>query len=109
MLQVGVTVAAQVVLAGGALYLRQHTGAIPDYQRFHGAPAAYESIRGILLGVGRFDSGSLIALGILILIATPVCRVIFGVVGFSILRDRLYAAISVIVFSLLVLSFCTRR
>jgi uncharacterized membrane protein len=42
-----------------------------------------------LAGVSSFDSQSLIELGILLLIATPVCRVIFGVVGFSLLRDRL--------------------
>jgi uncharacterized membrane protein len=50
-----------------------------------------------------------IAFGILLLIATPGCRVLFGVVGFSILRDRFYAAVSVIVLVILVLSFGTRR
>jgi uncharacterized membrane protein len=109
MLQIGVTVAALVVLVGGALYLRQFTGPVPDYRRFHGAPAAYESVHGILLGVSHFDSGSVIALGILLLIATPACRVLFGVVGFSMLRDRFYAAVSLIVLVILVLSFCTRR
>ena len=109
MLQIGVTVAALVVLFGGALYLKQSTGPLPDYQRFHGAPAAYQAVHGILLGVGRLDSGSLIAMGILFLIATPTCRVLFGVVGFSILKDRFYAAVSVIVLLILILSFCTRR
>lgn len=109
MLQIGVTLAALVVLAGGVLYLRQSTGPIPDYARFHGAPVAYESVRGILRGVCHFDSGSVIAFGILLLIATPGCRVLFGVVGFSILRDRFYAAVSVIVLVILVLSFGTRR
>ena len=109
MLQIGVTVAALVVLVGGTLYLRQFTGAIPDYRRFHGAPAAYESVHGILRGVSHLDSGSVIALGILLLVATPACRVLFGVFGFSMLRDRFYTAVSVIVLVILVLSFCTRR
>ena len=109
MLQIGVTVAALVVLVGGTLYLRQFTGPIPDYRRFHGAPAAYESVHGILRGVCHLDSGSVIPLGILLLIATPAFRVLFGVVGFSILRDRFYAAESVIVLVILVLSFFTRR
>lgn len=109
MLQIGVTVAAVVVLVGGALYLSQFTGPIPEYKRFHGSPPAYESVHGILLGVCHFDSGSVIALGILLLIATPACRVLFGVVGFSILRDRFYVAVSVIVLIVLVSSFCTRR
>jgi uncharacterized membrane protein len=62
-----------------------------------------------LVGVSSFDSQCLIELGILLLIATPVCRVIFGVVGFSLLRDRLYATVSVIVLIILILSFVTRR
>jgi uncharacterized membrane protein len=109
MLQIGVTFAALVVLVGGVLYLKQFTGPNPDYRRFHGAPAAYESVHGILLGVSSFDSGSVIALGILLLIATPACRVLFGVVGFSMLGDRFYMAVSVIVLAILVLSFCIRR
>jgi hypothetical protein len=35
-----VTVAAIVVLVGGVLYLKQFTGPMPDYQRFHGDPTA---------------------------------------------------------------------
>lgn len=109
MLQIGVTVAAIVVLVGGVLYLKQFTGPMPDYQRFHGAPTAYESVRGILDGLGSLDSQSLIAFGILLLIATPICRVIFGVVGFSLLRDRFYAAVSVTVLIILMLSLFSRR
>lgn len=109
MLQIGVTVAALVVVVGGAAYLTRFTGPVPDYTRFHGAPPAYESVPGILHGVSHFDSGSVIALGILLLIATPACRVLFGVVGFSMLKDRFYALVSVVVLIILLLSFCTRR
>jgi uncharacterized membrane protein len=109
MLQIGVTVAAMVVLLGGVLYLKQFTGPMPDYRRFHGAPGEYGTVHGILAGVSNFDSQCLIELGILLLIATPICRVIFGAVGFSLLRDRLYAAVSVIVLIILLLSFFMRR
>ena len=109
MLQIGVTLAALVVLFGGVLYLRHFSGPMPNYQQFHGAPDAYESVHGILNGLGGFDSQSLIAFGILLLIATPVCRVAFGLVGFALLRDRLYAAVSAIVLIILILSFFTRR
>jgi uncharacterized membrane protein len=109
LLQIGVTVAAMVVLVGGLLYLKHSTGPLPNYQQFHGAPTAYEFVHGILGGLGRFDSQSLIAFGILLLIATPICRVIFGVVGFSLLRDRFYAAVSVTVLIILILSLVSRR
>jgi uncharacterized membrane protein len=109
MLRIGVTVAALVVLAGGILYLAQAGGAMPDYQHFHGAPAAYEHVGAVIAGVLHLDSKSLIELGILLLIATPVCRVLFGVVGFALLKDRLYAAVSAVVLIVLLLSFFTRR
>jgi uncharacterized membrane protein len=109
MLRIGVTVAALVVLAGGVLYLAHSGGPLPDYQHFHGAPTAYEHIASILSGTFRFDSGSLIEFGILLLIATPVCRVIFGVVGFSLEKDWLYAAISAVVLAVLLFSFFSRK
>ena len=79
MLQIGVTVAALVVLAGGILYLVQSGGTRADYQHFQGAPAALETVSGIVSGAVRMDPQSLIGLGILLLIATPICRVVFGV------------------------------
>jgi uncharacterized membrane protein len=45
----------------------------------------------------------------LLLIATPVCRVIFGVVGFAFLRDKLYTVISLIVLGVLLFSFVSQR
>ena len=109
MLQSGVAVATIVVLVGGVLYLKQSPGPITDYKQFRGAPVAYESIHGILDCLGHFDSQSLIAFGILLLIATPICRVIFGLVGFFLLRDRFYATVSTIVLIILLLSFSTGR
>jgi uncharacterized membrane protein len=109
MLRVGVTVAALVVLAGGVLYLSQSNRPIPDYSHFHGAPAAYEHVTAIFAGVLRIESKSLIQFGILLLIATPISRVLFGVVGFTVMKDRLYGAVSAIVLIVLLLSFFTRR
>jgi len=109
MLQAGVTVAALVVLAGGALYLAQFRGPAPDYRHFHGSPQAFKSLGAIVAGGGRLDSTSLIECGILLLIATPVCRVAFGVIGFSLLKDRFYAAVSAVVLAILLFSFFLRR
>jgi uncharacterized membrane protein len=109
MLRIGVTVAALVVLAGGILYLFHASGPSPDYSHFHGAPPADEHVGSIFAGALRFESKSLIEFGILLLIATPICRVLFGVVGFSLLKDWPYACVSAIVLSVLLLSFFTRR
>jgi uncharacterized membrane protein len=114
MLQIGVTVAALVVLAGGILYLQQFSGSRiggsgPNYQHFQGAPAALETVSGIVGGAMRMDAQSVIGFGILLLIATPICRVIFGVVGFAMLRDRFYMVVSAVVLVILLYSFVARR
>ena len=108
-LQIGVILAALVVLAGGILYLVQCHGLITRYNEFHGAPASYRSFKGIVTSVRRLDSGNLIQFGILLLIATPIFRVIAGVVGFSMQRDRFYAAVSLIVLTILLTSLFTGR
>ena len=43
-----------------------------------------------------------------LLIATPVCRVIFGVVGFALERDQTYTIVSAIVLIVLLMSFFVR-
>ena len=109
MLQIGVTVAALVVAAGGILYLVQTGGVKPDYAHFHGVPAGLNSVRGIVGGLGHMNALTLIAFGILLLIATPICRVILGVVGFALLRDRFYAGVSAVVLAILLFSFFLRQ
>ena len=104
MLRTGVMLAAAVVLAGGALYLAQNRGPRPDYEHFHGEPAHLMSLRGIGHGVATGDPRSIIMLGLLLLIATPVGRVVMCVVGFLFERDRLYVAVSSLVLVILLYS-----
>jgi uncharacterized membrane protein len=104
LLQVGVFLASAVVLAGGFLYVRAHFGATMDYRTFAGEPAALRSARGLfrLLMVG--NPSAVIQVGVLLLIATPIARVIFAVVGFALERDRLYMAVSLTVLAILLAS-----
>jgi uncharacterized membrane protein len=109
MLRIGVTAAGTVVLAGGILYFWQFRDAVSSYQHFHGAPAPSRSISAIATGLRHLDSRSIISAGILLLIATPVCRVVFGVVGFALEHDRIYTIVSAIVLIVLLMSFFVRR
>ena len=109
MLQTGVTIAAMVVLFGGILYLAKNGGSLRDYQHFREATPATTTVAGIVSSAAHLDPRGIMGLGILLLIATPVCRVIFGVVGFAVLRDKLYTLISLIVLCVLVFSFITGR
>ena len=108
MLQIGVTVAALVILMGGLLYLQQNGGSRVNYQHFRGAEAGMETVGGILHGAAAMDARGVIGFGILLLIATPICRVIFGLVGFAVMRDWMYAVVSAIVLGVLLFSFVAR-
>jgi uncharacterized membrane protein len=104
MLRTGVLLAAAVVLTGGVLYLAQNRGPRPDYEHFRGEPARLMSLHAIGHGVMTGDARSIIMLGLLLLIATPVARVGMCIVGFLMERDKLYVAVSSVVMAILVYS-----
>ena len=103
-LRTGVIAAAALVLAGGLSYLSAHAGGVVSYQAFHGAPADLRSIRGIALGAASLDPLFIIQFGLIVLMATPVTRVIACVIGFGLERDRKYVWISIVVLALLLVS-----
>jgi uncharacterized membrane protein len=104
MLRFGVTLSALVVLAGGLLFLRHPWSAIPDYSHFRAVDSSLRSFSGILRGAVRLSPPSIIQLGLIVLIATPVMRVVFCVVGFARQRSRLYVLISFTVLMVLLIS-----
>ena len=109
MLRIGVSLSAFVVLVGGILYLREFHTPMPDYSQFHLSRAPYRSVTAILVSVAHLESKSLIGFGILLLIATPISRVLFGVIGFSMEKDRMYAAVSATILAILLASLFTGR
>jgi uncharacterized membrane protein len=102
LLRAGVLVSGVVVLAGGILYLLRYGSAVPHYQVFSGEPADLCHARGILSDALALQSRGLIQLGLLLLVATPVARVLFSLVGFAIQRDRTYVAVTLIVLAVLI-------
>jgi uncharacterized membrane protein len=104
MLRFGVTLSALVVLAGGLLILRHPWSAIPDYSHFQAGDISLRTIGGIFHGAVRLHAQSIIQLGLIVLIATPVARVVFCVVGFIRQRSHLYVLISVAVLMILLFS-----
>ena len=104
LLRAGVLLAAGVVVAGGALYLWRHGQEHPSYATFHGIPDELKHPvpiwNGTLGGHGR----ALIQLGLLLLIATPVARVVFSVYAFGRQRDWTYVVVTLIVLAVLLFS-----
>ena len=105
LLRTGVLVAAAVVLAGASIYLYRHAHDPADYRVFRGEPSEYRTISGVIQSVISGRGQGIIQLGLLLLIATPIARVAFSVVGFAIERDRLYVAFTLLVLAILLYSF----
>ena len=72
-----------------------------SYQQFHGETAALTSVAGVVRGAANLDSLALMQLGLLMLIATPVARVLFAAFAFALEHDWLYVMVSLIVFVVL--------
>jgi uncharacterized membrane protein len=105
LLRAGVALAALVVIVGGAMYLRHAaTGSVPDYKVFHSQPVEMRSAPQALEASAEFDPLAIIQVGLLLLIATPVARVVFSIVGFSMERDWMYVFFTIVVLTLLIFS-----
>ena len=90
-LRVGVTAAAIVAGVGGVLYLLLHGSEPASF-------GAHDPIRPF------GTSERIIALGIILLIATPILRVALLVVAFARARDAIYVILSAIVLTVLLVS-----
>jgi len=101
LLRAGVVLSALVVLAGGVVYLVRHGGEPTDHRVFHGEPVELRTVRGIVGESLSLSGRGLIQLGLLLLIATPVVRVLFSVFAFARQRDYIYVALTLIVLAVL--------
>jgi uncharacterized membrane protein len=103
-LRAGVIVSAVVVFAGGLLYLKGSAWTHPDYRVFRGEPADLRTLVGIWHGALKLQAQAIIQLGLVLLIATPVLRVMVSILGFAGERDRMYILFTSIVLSILLYS-----
>ena len=108
LLRSGVLLAACIVLVGGAIYLARHPRP-SDYRVFQGQPENLRTISGIFSEAVAGHGRGLIQLGLLVLIATPISRVIFSVLAFLYQRDWKYVVFTLIVLGLLLYSLLGRR
>jgi uncharacterized membrane protein len=99
-----VLLSAAVVLAGACVYLARHAGEPANYRIFRGEPTEFRTIPGVIHSVIKGRGRGLIQLGLLLLIATPIARVAFSIVGFALERDRMYVLFTVIVLVILLFS-----
>ena len=104
LLRAGVLISALVVLAGGIWWLAEVGGAAPAYNQFQGEPSELRHVGLLATSLAHPRPEIVIQLGLLLLIATPVARVILALVAFALERDFTYVGITVVVLVVLIYS-----
>ena len=108
LLRVGVILAMTVVLVGGVMYLIEYGNNLVDYSIFKPFDNEYATIEAIFKGLYTMDSKAIIQLGTILLIFTPITRVVFSIFSFLIERDYLYALIGLFVLSVILFSLSNK-
>ena len=104
LLRGGVLLSTGIVIIGGIIYLYRHGHELPEYRTFHGQPQEFRTIPGIFRSVWQGRGRGVIQLGILVLIATPVFRVAFSIIGYLLEKDYLYMVITLVVLAIILFS-----
>jgi uncharacterized membrane protein len=104
LLRAGVLLSAAVVLAGGVWLLVECGSERVDYRQFRPPAAALRSPVGVSSGLAHPNPPDLIQFGLLLLIATPVARVLLSIIAFAAERDRMYVLMTLIVLAVLAYS-----
>lgn len=104
LLQSGVIISGLVVLAGGIFYLLRYAHLPAHYENFVAERESLRSLSFVANSALHGDGRAIIQCGLFMLIATPVARVVFSIVAFALEKDRLYVALTLIVFLILMYS-----
>jgi uncharacterized membrane protein len=109
LLRGGVVISIAVVIAGLILTFVHHPEYLSSKPALVELTAVAESfphtLADVWKGLTQMRGQALVALGLLLLIATPVARVALSIIIFAIEKDRFYVAITVTVLLLLIASF----
>jgi uncharacterized membrane protein len=99
-LQIGVVLSAAIIIVGLFLLLGQ--GGALDAQQLQTFPHTLDQVWS---GLRVLQPQAIIELGLLLLIATPVLRVMISVVAFNMEHDRRYVVIALLLLAILMTSF----
>jgi uncharacterized membrane protein len=103
-LRSGTVISISIVFFGGILYMYRHGSSVANYKTFLGTPEFVRHFPGIFYSAFNLKGQAIIQLGIILLIATPILRVICSAIGFVLEKDYMYVAISVLVLCIIFMS-----
>lgn len=104
LLRIGIMVSVSMILLGAFVYLLIDGDAKVDYAYFSPGHSPYSNIVSIAVGVSQFKGLALVQCGVVMLIFTPVLRVVFSIFSFIIERDYLYVCIGLLVLAIILFS-----
>ena len=108
LLRVGVIASMTIVFIGAVLYLAGNYNGTVDYSHFYPEKSGYSSLAAIFQGMSILDSKAIIQFGTVLLIFTPVTRIVFSIFSFLIERDYLYVLIGLFVLCIILISLSNK-
>lgn len=108
-LQTGLLISLLITVCGGISLLWQRGGEEVNYEFFVGAPVTLRHLLTIVSEAVRFKALAFTQLGIMLMIITPILRVLSCVILFAAQRDRLYVVLSLFVLMILTTSLLWYR
>jgi uncharacterized membrane protein len=113
LLRIGVLLSVLLIVIGTAVFFCQHPAYLNSAEELrvltHPNGNLLHTMRAVFAGIRIFHGEAIIALGLLLLIVTPMMRVAVSIIAFIKERDGLYALITLAVFCLLMLSLLIGR
>jgi uncharacterized membrane protein len=103
-LRAGTITSISVVIIGGIFFICRHGQSAADYHTFKGIPNFIQNASGIFHGIWALHGQAMIQFGIVLLIATPILRIVFSAIGFVLEKDYMYLGISLVVLSIIFFS-----
>lgn len=104
LLRAGVYISMAIVVLGGIIYLSEHGGEKIDYSEFSFNKVSLKTVESIFANVLTFRGAAVVQFGLLMLIFTPIARVLMAVVTFFLENDYLYVLIGIIVLAIIMVS-----
>jgi uncharacterized membrane protein len=104
LLRAGVYISMGIVVIGGIIYLFDHSSETINYSVFDINKVSLRTVAGIFNEVLTLKGVAIVQFGLLMLIFTPIARVLMAVVSFFIEKDYLYVFIGLLVLAIIMAS-----
>lgn len=108
-LRAGTLISIGIVLIGGIFFIARHGQTVESYHVFKGIPDYLQHPSTLFAAAGGLSGQAIIQIGIILLILTPIFRIVFSAFGFIMEKDYMYLVISLIVLLIIFSSMLTGR